>query len=115
MAIKKEGLERVYREIELPLMPIIEKMQARGVKIDTGYLRELSEKYHRELAKLEKKIYEQAGATFNINSPRQLGKFIVLGVSGLVVAPLLLLPEHGKIDTECQGETVDHSRAQQLQ
>ena len=76
LAIKKEGLERVYREIELPLMPIIEKMQARGVKIDTGYLRELSEKYHRELAKLEKKIYEQAGATFNINSPRQLGEVL---------------------------------------
>src|SRR3989344_3693878 len=74
--LAKNNLESVYREIELPLIPVIEKMERRGVKIDTGYLRELSEKYHRELAKLEKKIYEQAGATFNINSPRQLGEVL---------------------------------------
>ena len=74
--IKKEGLERVYREVELPLIPVIEKMERRGVKINTTFLEELSKKYHRELLKLEKKIYEQAGTEFNINSPRQLGEVL---------------------------------------
>ena len=75
-ALTKEGLERVYREIELPLIPVIARMEARGVKVDAGHLAELSKTYHRELLKLEKKIYDRAGTTFNINSPRQLGEVL---------------------------------------
>jgi DNA polymerase-1 len=80
--LKKRNLEKVYEEIEKPLMPVIAKMESVGIKIDSRYLFELSKKYHVELAKLEKKIWESAGGEFNINSPKQLGEilFVKLGL-----------------------------------
>jgi DNA polymerase-1 len=74
--LEAEGLEKVYREIELPLAPVIEDMCRRGVTIDRSYLRSLSEEYTQELRKLEKKIWDMAGKEFNINSPRQLGDIL---------------------------------------
>lgn len=74
--LKKQGLYKVYEEIELPIIPILEKMQKKGVKIDTAFLRDLGKKYHAELSKLEKKIWELAGIEFNINSPKQLGDIL---------------------------------------
>ncbi len=74
--ITKEGLEKVYREIELPLIPIIKEAEERGVLVDVDYLRELSKKYHEVLTGFEKKIYELAGTEFNINSPKQLGEVL---------------------------------------
>src|SRR5581483_5650932 len=71
--IRKRKLEKVYEEIELPLIPIIERMEKRGIKINRTYLYDLSKSYHQELAKLEKKIWKEAGEEFNINSPKQLG------------------------------------------
>lgn len=70
------GLESVYRTIELPLIPIFEEAERRGVKVDKPYLAELSKKYHAELLKLQKKIWELAGEEFNINSPKQLGEIL---------------------------------------
>ena len=77
------GLERVYHEIELPLIPIIKEAQEWGIGVDVAYLKQLSQKYHRELTKLEKKIWKLAGGEFNINSPKQLGEvlFDKLGLS----------------------------------
>ena len=74
--IKKEGLDYVYKEIELPLIPIIEKMEKTGIKIDKNYLSKLSIEYHKELAKIEKEIWGYAGREFNINSPKQLAEII---------------------------------------
>ncbi|MBI4117983.1 MAG: hypothetical protein HY455_00355 [Parcubacteria group bacterium] len=74
--IKSLGLERVYREIELPLTPIIKKAEERGVLIDTSYLKNLSKEYHKELDKLSERIWKSAGTRFNINSPRQLGEVL---------------------------------------
>ncbi len=74
--IEKRGLHRVFKEIELPLMPVIEKMEERGVKIDTRELDRLSQKYHAELLILQNKIWEHAGGEFNINSPKQLGEVL---------------------------------------
>ncbi len=71
--LKKQNLFRVYEEIELPLIPIIEKMKERGILIDKEYLKELSSRYHTKLSVIEKKIFEVAGEIFNINSPKQLG------------------------------------------
>ncbi|MDO8510491.1 MAG: DNA polymerase, partial [bacterium] len=71
--LEKRKLTDVYEKIELPLIPVIEKMEERGIKVDTLYLTELSKEYHRELDRLEKEICEYAGETFNLNSPRQLG------------------------------------------
>lgn len=74
--IKKEKLETVYEDIEKPLIPITEKMQELGIEIDTEYLKKLSKEYHKELSKLEKKIYKHAGEEFNISSPKQLGEVL---------------------------------------
>ncbi|MFA6476321.1 MAG: DNA polymerase [Candidatus Paceibacterota bacterium] len=79
----KLGLTKVYQEIELPLIPILEEAQTRGVKIDKEFLAELSKDYHLKLKEREKKIYELAGSEFNINSPKQLGEilFVKLNLS----------------------------------
>ncbi len=74
--IKKEGLEYVYKNIELPIVPIIEKMEKLGIKIDIEYLNKLSKDYHSELSKIEKEIWNYAGREFNINSPKQLGEIL---------------------------------------
>ena len=75
-ALKKEKLEEVFEEVERPLIPVIEKMETRGIKIDRDFLAGLSKTYHKELAVLEKKIWKQAGQEFNVNSPRQLGEVL---------------------------------------
>jgi DNA polymerase-1 len=74
--IKQDGLERVYYEIELPLIPIINEAEKRGVLLDVGYLKILSEEYHKKQDALEKKIWELAGMEFNINSPKQMGEVL---------------------------------------
>lgn len=74
--LDKRGLRKVFDNIEAPIIPIIDKMDEKGVKIDTVFLNDLSKTYHAELSKLEKKIWEYAGEEFNINSPKQLGDII---------------------------------------
>lgn len=74
--LEKRGLKKVYDGIEAPIIPIIDKMDARGVKIDVAFLKDLSKTYHTELTKLEKKIWEYAGVEFNINSSKQLGEIL---------------------------------------
>ena len=74
--LDKRGLRKVFDEIEAPIIPIIDKMDEKGVKIDTVFLNDLSKTYHAELSKLEKKIWEYAGEEFNINSPKQLGDIL---------------------------------------
>lgn len=76
MELKKQKLERVYNDIELPLVSVIEKIEKRGIKVDSKYLEKLSKEYHEKLFVLEKKIYTQAGVEFNINSPKQLGEIL---------------------------------------
>lgn len=75
-AIGKQGLGGVYRDIELPLIPIIEEAQKYGILVDVKHFRNLSEKYHIELDKITARIYEHAGGEFNMNSPKQLGEIL---------------------------------------
>lgn len=74
--VEKLGLTRIWKEIELPLMEVIDAMQKYGVKLDTKYLETLSKKMHKELASLEKHIFALAGTEFNINSPKQLADIL---------------------------------------
>lgn len=74
--VKKKGLEKVYEEIEAPIIPVIKKMEDRGVLIDVKYLKNLGKDYHKKLEKIEKEIYELAGEEFNIKSPKQLGEIL---------------------------------------
>ena len=85
--LKMRGLEKLYQDIELPLIPIIKRAEERGVLVDIAYLKELSKDYHKKLSVLEEKIWESAGEKFNINSPKQLGVVLFdnmkLSVKGL--------------------------------
>jgi len=85
--IGKQGLGAVYRDIELPLIPIIEGAQAYGILVDTDHLKKLSTKYHKTLDEITARIYEHAGGEFNMNSPKQLGEILFdklgLTVNGL--------------------------------
>jgi len=72
----KRKQEKVYEEIEVPLLPVIDRMEKYGVKIDVTYLKKLGKEYHATAHELEKKIWEIAGGDFNINSPKQLGEVL---------------------------------------
>ncbi len=74
--MKKQGVERVFFDIEKPLIPIVNEMERVGVKIDCEYLKDLSKKYHKTLASLEQKIWKEAGMEFNVSSPKQLGEVL---------------------------------------
>jgi len=74
--IKKENLLYVYKEIELPIIPIVKKMEEVGIKIDIDYFNKISKEYHNDLEKIEKEIWVYAGREFNINSPKQLGEIL---------------------------------------
>jgi DNA polymerase-1 len=74
--IKDRKLEKVYEDIELPLLEVISYMNDRGVVLDTKYLKTLSVKMNKELESLEKSIYKHATFEFNINSPKQVGEVL---------------------------------------
>ena len=74
--LEKRKQEKVYEEIELPLLSVIDRMEKYGVKIDVGYLKKLGKEYHAAANELEKKIWDIAGGEFNINSPKQLGEVL---------------------------------------
>jgi len=69
-------LESVFKEIELPLIPVLADMEMIGVKIDVKWLNELSVKMSRQLDDLTREIYNLAGEEFNINSTQQLGDIL---------------------------------------
>jgi DNA polymerase-1 len=74
--IEKKNLKKIYEEIELPLIPVVDSMEKWGIKIDKKYLESLSKKYHVELDILKKEIIEMAGMDFNVSSPKQLGEVL---------------------------------------
>ncbi|HEX3579996.1 MAG TPA: DNA polymerase I, partial [Thermoanaerobaculia bacterium] len=70
------ALVDIYDRIELPLIPVLQRMEARGIRIDVALLHEMSAKMALQLAQLEKEIYAEAGTDFNINSPQQLAHIL---------------------------------------
>jgi DNA polymerase I len=70
---KDPALSKIYETIEMPLIPVLSRMEQRGIRIDVGMLRSMSATMGAQLAELEKRIYLEAGTEFNINSPNQLG------------------------------------------
>jgi DNA polymerase I len=80
--LKEKKLDKVYEEIEKPIIPIVKEMQDYGILIDKKYFKNLSEEYHKELDKLTAKIYKMAGTEFNINSPKQMGE-VIFGKMGM--------------------------------
>ena len=74
--LKKASLEGILREIELPLIPVLARMEMAGVAIDAAYFRSISDTYAKELKKIESEIHEISGFPFNLNSTRELQKFL---------------------------------------
>ena len=74
--LKENGIEKLFYDIEMPLVPVLSRMEANGVKIDTDNLQQISEEFGGEIRKIEEQIYELAGAPFNIASPKQLGEVL---------------------------------------
>ncbi len=85
--IEKQGLGAVYRDVELPLIPIIEEAQTYGILVDTGHFEKLSVEYHKTLDEITARIYAHAGGEFNMNSPKQLGE-VLFDKMGLTVKGL---------------------------
>lgn len=69
----KEDTLGLYHDLELPLSYVLAKMEENGFLVDIDYLKGMGEELDRSLAKLSEEIYEEAGVTFNILSPKQLG------------------------------------------
>jgi DNA polymerase-1 len=80
--VEKAGVERVYREIDLPLAPVLFRMERAGVRIDKDALAVLSKRFSLELERVGERIFELSGRRFNVNSPKQLGEvlFVHLGL-----------------------------------
>lgn len=80
--LERQGLARVFREIELPLTPILVAMEQAGIALDQDRIATLSRRIRERLGALEAEIHKEAGQIFNINSPAQLGAvlFKKLGV-----------------------------------
>jgi DNA polymerase I len=71
--VEQAGLSKLYEEMDLPLVPVLARMEHAGVKIDTAALAKMSTELEREIAAKAKEIYEVAGMEFNVGSPKQLG------------------------------------------
>ena len=74
--LQKEGMDRLYREIELPLIPVLVKMEAAGVRVEKDALKEYGEKLQERIDAVQKEIYAETEEEFNINSPKQLGEIL---------------------------------------
>lgn len=74
--LRKNSLEEVFQNIEMPLMPVLARMERNGVVLDTDTLKEVENDFTARLQTLEKDIYELVGHEFTINSPRQVGEVL---------------------------------------
>src|ERR1700689_1235774 len=74
--VEKQDLLDVYQKIDLPLAPVLARMEAVGVRVDKKELDIISKKAEDEIARLEKSIYDLAGCEFTINSPQQLAEVL---------------------------------------
>ena len=74
--VEKAGLMRVYEEIDLPLAPVLARMERDGVKLDCAVLGEMSQRLAFDCGRMTREIHEHAGQVFNVNSPKQLGQIL---------------------------------------
>lgn len=70
--LREAGLEKLFREVELPLIDVLADLETTGIRVDVARLAELSRRYTDEMARIERDIYQLAGHEFNIASPKQL-------------------------------------------
>ncbi len=74
--LERHNQLRLYRELEMPLVPVLKAMEMHGIRVDTDYLREMSSAIAKWIAEVQERIYAEAGRSFNLNSPKQLGEVL---------------------------------------
>lgn len=74
--LKKKEVEKVFTEVESPLVKVLVDMEFEGIKVDTGFLNEYSKELEKDAKKAEESVYKQAGVRFNLASPKQLGEVL---------------------------------------
>ena len=74
--LKAQGVEHLFYEIEMPLVPVLVNIESNGVRIDTEALRQTSAHLTARLQEIEQEIYQLAGEQFNISSPKQVGELL---------------------------------------
>ena len=81
--LEQEGLTRLFRDVELPLVEVLIDMERAGVKLDTARLAEIAARVEERIEELEREVWELAGEEFTIGSPQQLAEvlFVKLGLS----------------------------------
>ena len=84
--LKEVGVDQLFHEVEMPLIPVLAEMECNGVRIDTAALKETSEVFTQRMLQLEQEIYQAAGKTFNVASPKQVGD-ILFGEMKIVDKP----------------------------
>ena len=84
--LKEVGVDQLFHEVEMPLIPVLAEMECNGVRIDTAALKETSEVFTQRMLQLEQEIYQAAGKTFNVSSPKQVGD-ILFGEMKIVDKP----------------------------
>ena len=84
--LKEANVESLFYEIEMPLVPVLAEMEMNGVLIDTESLKETSRLFTERLIEIERHIYELAGESFNISSPKQVGD-ILFGKMQIIEKP----------------------------
>ncbi|WP_215225465.1 DNA polymerase I [Echinicola shivajiensis] len=74
--LKERGLEKLFYEVETPLIPVLAAMEFEGISLDKESLAELSTSLEKDITEIEAKVYELAGVKFNLASPKQLGEVL---------------------------------------
>jgi len=74
--LSEAGLMELFNQVEMPLVPVLMRMEQTGIEVASGRLRELSDTFSRQMEEIESRIYELAGEPFNINSSQQLGSIL---------------------------------------
>ncbi len=100
--LKEQGLWKLFSEIEMPLVPVLARMERAGVAVDTDALRQMSQGLTKQIATLERAAYDSVGHEFNLGSPQQLSQ---------VLFDELQLPKTRRMK---QGYTTDASALENL-
>lgn len=74
--LKKKGVEKIFNEVESPLVKVLANMEFEGVRVDTDFLKEYSKELDKEAKIAEESVYKIAGVRFNLASPKQLGEVL---------------------------------------
>ena len=74
--IEVNNLNKIFYDIEIPMISVLSEMETEGIKIDTSYLEKLDKEFEEDLEKLKKEIFKKSGEEFNLNSPKQLGEIL---------------------------------------